>query len=147
MRFSGVSQNRISHGGDSSKSHLLLHKNGDSSPTVEELTVSKISSAADTNLAWISYLSACSTAQIRALEYANEGIPISSALQVTGFAHAIGSLWQVDDEICGEVVGKFYEALTKACSQHFCDRAVAESIRSAVRAGSHQFQFPKKLLG
>ena len=122
----------MSHGGDPSKSHLLLQKDGDSGPAVDELTVSKISSADDTNLAWISYLSACSTAQTRAPKLADEGIHISSALQVAGFSHVIGSLWQVDDEICVKVAGKFYEALTQACSQHFCDRAVAESIRSAV---------------
>lgn len=122
----------MSHGGDFSKSHLLLQKNGDSGPAVDELIVSKISSADDTNLAWISYLSVCSTAQTRAPKLADEGIHISSALQVAGFAHVIGSLWQVDDKICVDVAGKFYEALTKACSQHFCDRAVAESIRSAI---------------
>jgi hypothetical protein len=122
----------MSHVGDPSKSHLLLQKAGDSGPVVDELTVSKLLSVEDASLAWIAYVSACSTAQISASKLADEGIHISSALQIAGFAHVIGSLWRVDDGVCVKVASKFYKALIESQSQQLCNRAVAEALRSAV---------------
>lgn len=123
----------MSHGSDPSKSHLLLQKDDDSGEAkVDELTVSRISSVNRTSLAWISYLSACSTASINATGFGDEGIHISSALQVAGFAHVIGSQWRLDDDVCVKVAGKFYEVLIGKEPQQLCNRAVAEALRAAV---------------
>jgi len=118
---------------DPSRSHLLLQVNDESGhPKVDELTVSRVSSVENARLAWISYLSACSTAQINASKFADEGIHISSALQVAGFAHVIGCQWRVEDKVCVKVAGYSYEAFMGRDRQRLCNRAVAQALRTAI---------------
>ncbi|OQV00564.1 CHAT domain-containing protein [Cladophialophora immunda] len=122
-----------SHSRDPSRSHLLLQKHDEAGrPKVDELTVSRISSADRAGLAWIAYLSACSTAQISAAKFADEGIHISSALQVAGFAHVVGCLWRVEDSVRVEVAGYFYDAIIGRERRQLDNRDVAEALRTAV---------------
>jgi hypothetical protein len=81
---------------DPSESHLLLLNNSQSQPTIDELTVRRISE----KRAWIAYLSACSTAEINAGHLADEVLHLVSGFQVAGFGHVIGSLWSADDATC-----------------------------------------------
>ncbi|KAL2816549.1 CHAT domain-containing protein [Aspergillus granulosus] len=95
---------------DPSQSCLLLQKDG----TVDKLTVSQISSTTSNKLAWIAYLSACSTAQVRSRNLADEKLHIASAFQVAGFLHVIGSLWQTKDRVCVKVAEYFYKSLIES---------------------------------
>jgi CHAT domain-containing protein len=115
-----------------SDSHLLLQRIGVSGPVVDRLTVSSITNIEKPGRAWIAYLSACSTAEVKASSLADEGLHIVSAFQVAGFAHVIGSLWSVDDDVCAQVARLFYEDLTKSSKTLYSNRSVAAALRSAV---------------
>lgn len=80
--------------------------------------------------AWLAYLSACSTSTTRSAQLADEALHISGALQVAGFTHVVGSLWNVKDKVCVALAEAFYTALVEA--QELCDAAVAEALRTAV---------------
>jgi hypothetical protein len=122
----------LSHKTDPSNSHLLLQKDDESGPVVDKLTVSKIFGVDKSGSAWISYLSACSTAEVKDSKLADEGIHISSVLQIAGFAHVIGSLWSVEDKVCVQIAKNFYEALIQSDGNQSRNRAVAQALRSAV---------------
>lgn len=114
------------------QSHLILQKNGEQGIVIDKLSVSKILGLKESRFAWISYLSACSTADTRGSELADEGLHISSALQLAGFAHVIGSLWVVDDTVSVLVAGLFYKNLILKRKLGLGNRAVAEALREAV---------------
>lgn len=114
-----------------SNSHLLLHKQTPSGAAVGELTLQHISESQSTGRSRIAYLSACSTAEVRAGSFADEALHIVSAFQVVGFGHVVGSLWSVDDETSVEVAKLFYESLRDGNGQ-ITNRAVAEALRRAV---------------
>ena len=59
----------------------------------------------------VAYLSACSTAEIKVRNLADESIHLASAFQLAGFMHVIGTLWAADDSAAVEIAGKFYEGL------------------------------------
>jgi CHAT domain-containing protein len=88
-------------------------KESKSGVTVDKLTVSQISVETEgkDNRAWLAFLSPCSTAEVTVPEFAEEGLHLTSAFQLAGFAHVVGSLWPVDDNICVDVAQKFYERL------------------------------------
>ncbi|KAH8807488.1 CHAT domain-containing protein [Xylogone sp. PMI_703] len=113
------------------ESHLLLQKNGNSA-AVDKLSVSKIMGLETSHFAWISYLSACSTAESRAAELADESLHLSSAFQLAGFAHVIASRWRVDDTICVDVASSFYKNLIAKPDKLAQNRAVAEALREAI---------------
>jgi hypothetical protein len=117
---------------DPSQSHLLLEKVTENGKEVDKLTVSRMLSLGGVRRAWIAYLSACSTASMRASRLADEGLHTSGALQISGFAHVIGSLWPVDDEVCVDVARVFYEHLIKPQGQPGQNRRVAMALRAAV---------------
>jgi len=117
---------------DPSNSHLLLQKSSDSGPVVDRLTVSTLLGATAQGRAWIAYLSACSTAEIRVKSLADESIHMASAFQVAGFAHVIGSLWPANDEVCVRVAELFYKSLLRRSSTTDPNRAVAAALRDAV---------------
>ena len=61
--------------------------------------------------AQIIYLSACSTAEMKARNLVNESIHLASTFQLSGFQHVIGTLWGADNNAAVEVASKFYEGL------------------------------------
>jgi tetratricopeptide (TPR) repeat protein len=117
---------------DPSNSHLLLQKSSASGPVVDRLTVSTLLGATAQGRAWIAYLSACSTAEIRVKSLVDESIHMASAFQVAGFAHVIGSLWPADDDVCVRVAELFYKSLVMCKSTADPNRAVAAALREAV---------------
>ncbi|WP_238006524.1 CHAT domain-containing protein [Dactylosporangium sp. AC04546] len=56
------------------------------------------------------YLSACSTADATP-SLADQAIHLTSAFQVLGYRHVVGTLWPVNDRIAQTVAGSFYAAL------------------------------------
>jgi hypothetical protein len=117
---------------DPSNSHLLLQKSSALGLVVDRLTVSTLLGATAQGRAWIAYLSACSTAEIRVKSLVDESIHMASAFQVAGFAHVIGSLWPADDDVCVRVAELFYKSLVMCKSTADPNRAVAAALREAV---------------
>jgi tetratricopeptide (TPR) repeat protein len=113
------------------ESHLLFQKTGPSGPVLDRLTVSSILNMTTLGRAWIAYISACSAAEVKAQELADEGLHIVSAFQVAGFAHVIGSLWSVDDDVCVDLAEVFYERLISSDDQRSIS-SVAAAFHAAV---------------
>ncbi|KAI9035930.1 CHAT domain-containing protein [Aspergillus affinis] len=124
--------------GNPSESHLLLqhHSNSDnpsSTPGVERLTVQQISDHVASQ-ARITFLSACSTAQITAEKLTYEAIHLASAFQVA-VGHLIASMWSANDDACPEVARHFYGQLLAQFQEGripFSNRSVAEALHNAV---------------
>ncbi|KAL4811962.1 CHAT domain-containing protein [Aspergillus spinulosporus] len=113
---------------DPLQSYLLLQKDG----VLDKLTVSRISNKVSQKSAWIAYLSACSTAQVRATNLANKSLHIASAFQMSGFPHVIGSLWPTDNAACIKVAEYFYTYLFNNNKTTVSNLAVASALRDAV---------------
>ncbi|KAH8648230.1 CHAT domain-containing protein [Ilyonectria robusta] len=94
--------------GENPLASLLLLKDWKQDP----LTVGSL---LDTNLTskspFLAYLSACGTSQIRHERSIDESIHLTSAFQLAGFRHVVGTLWEVDDELCVRMARLMYEFL------------------------------------
>ena len=115
------------------QSALLLGRN-----VLERLTVEDIMKMDfDTHgHAPVAYLSACSTAEIKVQNLADESIHLASAFQLAGFMHVVGTLWAADDDAAVEIAGKFYEGLEFYDRQLFDQRgsgSVAYALHYAVQ--------------
>jgi CHAT domain-containing protein len=117
---------------DPFNSHLLLQQSSTANPTVDRLTVADISKVDTLGQAWIAYLSACSTAEVKAKDLGDESLHISSAFQVIGIPHVIGSLWSVKDHVCVRMAELFYSNITSKHRSQDTNRAVAEALHTAV---------------
>ncbi len=116
----------VSDPSDPSRSRLLLHDH-----TKDPLTVASLSPV-NLRHAQLAYLSACRTASIDQAELIDEAIHLTSAFQLAGFPHVIGTLWEIDDEIAVRVTREFYSGLRT--DQNVLDtRRTAQSLHSAVR--------------
>ena len=110
-----------------SKSCLLL-QDWESIPlTVEDLRNHRLQE----NPPFLGYLSACSTGANEADRLVDEGIHLVSALQLAGFRHVIGTLWEVSDEHCVDVAKVVYETLR---DEGMTDIAVCRGLHRAIRA-------------
>jgi tetratricopeptide (TPR) repeat protein len=117
---------------DPFNSHLLLQQSSTANPTVDRLTVADISKVDTLGQVWIAYLSACSTAEVKAKDLGDESLHISSAFQVIGIPHVIGSLWSVKDHVCVRMAELFYSNITSKHRSQDINRAVAEALHTAV---------------
>ncbi|KAF5632703.1 TPR domain protein [Fusarium sp. NRRL 52700] len=79
-----------------------------SKPLVGRLTAQEISNNHVLGKAQIAYLSACSTAEVKAEKFPGAALHIASAFQVAGFGHMIGLLWSTDDNTCVEMAKFFF---------------------------------------
>jgi tetratricopeptide (TPR) repeat protein len=118
---------------DPMASHLLLQKEDGNKKSVDKLTISALLNASVQPHAWIAYLSACSTAEVRTQKLADESLHLTSAFQMAGFAHVIGSLRPADDQICAQVARLFYSFLVNNEDSMDLNRAVPEALNYAVR--------------
>ena len=117
----GHSDNR-----DPSQSFLLLEdwKN-------DRLTVATL---LETNLRkhspFLAYLSACGTGQIKNERLIDESIHLISACQLAGFRHVIGTLWDVNDELCVDMARITYEGMRDG---GMTDESVCRGLHKATR--------------
>jgi CHAT domain-containing protein len=88
-----------------SNSHLLVQDHGNQPLTVLDIT------RLDLREAELAFLSACHTARTRAT-LPDEAIHISSAFQLAGYPHVIGTLWSINDSVAVRVADRFYDHLT-----------------------------------
>ncbi|MEU3643267.1 CHAT domain-containing protein [Lentzea sp. NPDC034063] len=90
---------------DPSQSRLLLHDHLTTPLTVASLATISLDHAR------LAYLSACETALNTSGHLLDEAIHLTSAFQLAGFPHVIGTLWALDDEIAVEIAEDFYRGL------------------------------------
>lgn len=114
------------------ESHLLLQKEVDGKATLDKLTMLEVSKLTAEQQLWVAFLSACSTVQVKANEFADEGLHLASAFQVAGFAHVIGALWSANDDACARIAGEFYTELIKKNKKEVGQRVVAEALWQAL---------------
>lgn len=123
FHFAGHGQTNTS---DPFKSALLLSE-GNSNPM-------RVSDLLDINLRenapFVAYLSACGTGQMEDQELFDEVIHLISAYQLAGFRHVIGTLWDVDDKICGEMARITYEQMVH---DEMTDESVCLGLHKATR--------------
>ncbi|MEU9247789.1 CHAT domain-containing protein [Streptomyces sp. NPDC048385] len=91
---------------DPSRGLLLLHDHATAPLNVASLA------AVSLDQARLAYLSACSTAVTGSPDLIEEAVHLASALQLAGFPHVIGTLWEVDDFFAVELAESFYTHLT-----------------------------------
>ncbi|KUN57212.1 hypothetical protein AQJ46_48445 [Streptomyces canus] len=110
---------------DPSKSLLLLHDHAKAPLTVASLA------PVDLDQAQLAYLSACRTAAVDATSLLDEAIHRTSAFQLAGFSHVIGTLWEIDDQVAVRVAKAFYDGLNTDSGVD-CRKA-AKALHDAVR--------------
>lgn len=98
----------ISEVTDPSRSRLLLHDHRETPLTVASLSALRLDQAR------LAYLSACSTAISASSSLVDEAIHLTSAFQLAGYRHVIGTLWPVYDQIAAGVADRFYRTLISA---------------------------------
>ncbi|MFC8916917.1 CHAT domain-containing protein [Streptomyces sp. NPDC057116] len=118
----------VSEPADPSNGRLLVHDH-----TTRPLTVRAISRL-DLPAARLAVLSACETARGGG-ELADEAIHITSAFQLAGYPHAVGTLWPVHDVVAVRVTRLLYREL---CTEgpggepELDDTRTAEALHRAV---------------
>jgi tetratricopeptide (TPR) repeat protein len=79
---------------------------------------------------FLGLLSACSTGANEAIQLLDERIHIAGSLQLAGFRHVIGTLWEVNDSYCVEVARTVYETIR---DEGMTDLTVCRALQKAVR--------------
>ncbi|WP_079423472.1 CHAT domain-containing protein [Streptomyces katrae] len=123
---------------DPSRSLLLLHDHADDPLTVAGLA------AVELGRARLAYLSACRTAAVDTAELLDEAIHLTSAFQLVGFPHVIGTLWEIDDELAVTVAELFYDALGNGTGGLDPDRS-AYALHRAVRLIRDGYDLPASM--
>ncbi|OTA93381.1 hypothetical protein M434DRAFT_395645 [Hypoxylon sp. CO27-5] len=98
---------------------------------------------------FLAYLSACGTGEIAVSKFYDENIHLVSACQLAGFRHVIGTLWEVNDELCVDIAKITYEGII---SGGMTDESVCRGLHQATRTlrerwlrSSHGARSKKKL--
>ncbi|CAI6091411.1 unnamed protein product [Clonostachys chloroleuca] len=113
------------HPSDPSYSSLLLGGGG------KQLTVSTLLKMnLWTRMPFLAYLSACGTGRMNHHELIDEALHLISAFQLAGFRHVIGTMWEVNDELCVEVAGSTYQWMK---SHSMSDASVSEGLHRTIR--------------
>ena len=116
-----------SHPSDPSKSLLLLHDH-----RTAPLTVASLAPVQHDRLQLV-YLSACRTAVTPAAKLLDEAIHLTSAFQLAGSKHVIGTLWEINDALAADIAATFYSHLRTPKAAIDTDRAAC-ALHQAVRA-------------
>ncbi|KAH7018869.1 CHAT domain-containing protein [Ilyonectria destructans] len=112
--------------GDPSKSCLLLEDWETDRFTIETLMEMNLHA----NPPFLAYLSACGTGQVTVGRFIDESIHLTSACQLAGFRHVIGTLWKVNDEVCVNMSKLTYREMLKG---GMTDESVCLGLHKATR--------------
>lgn len=115
---------------DPSRSLLLLHDHD-----IDPLTVASLASVQHDDLQLV-YLSACRTAITTTL--LNEAIHLTTAFQLSGSRHVIGTLWEINDAIAVQIAASFYRGLGSRPDDLDPDQA-AHALHRAIRAARDDY--------
>ncbi|KAJ4116138.1 hypothetical protein NW768_011110 [Fusarium equiseti] len=110
-----------------SMSYLKLGGGKDGLLTVSELMNLNLSK----DPPFLAYLSACETGRFKDVRYADESLHLIGACQTSGFRHVIGTLWEVQDDLCVDVAAAVYKGIL---DHGTTDRAVSQGLHDALRA-------------
>ena len=137
----------LSNPNDPSESGLILQTacTGTEEPRQDILNV-RTACQAYLPHAEIAYLSACSTAQNRAVRLSDEVLHIVSGFQVAGFQHVIGCLWPSDDKLCVDIAKTFYFGLSQSGNMRYDDRSVALALHKAIMKIQESDEYRKRPL-
>ncbi|MFC7303954.1 CHAT domain-containing protein [Streptomyces monticola] len=113
---------------DPSRSRLLLHDHATTPLTVAALA------RTDLDRAQLAYLSACSTAAVRNPLLLDEAIHLTSAFQLAGFPHVVGTLWPIDDRLAAEIAESFYLHLSTGTPRSPDPGRSAVALHHTIRA-------------
>lgn len=111
---------------DPARSRLLLLDHRTDPLTVADLDTVRLEGAR------LAYLSACRTALTESMDLVDESIHLTSAFQLAGFRHVVGTLWAVEDRFAADVAAAFYTELGSEPALE-TDRA-ARALHTATRA-------------
>lgn len=117
----------LSNWADPAMSRLLLHDHAS-----RPLTVIAISDL-DLTSADLAYLSACSTSDTNFV-MADEALHITSAFQLAGYRHVIGTLWPTGDYAAANIARSVYGHLTDQGARPPAVAETAVALHHAVRA-------------
>ncbi|WP_217441525.1 CHAT domain-containing tetratricopeptide repeat protein [Nocardia barduliensis] len=117
----------ISDSTDPSRSRLLLRDH-----TTKPLTVSTVA-AIHLDDARLAYLSACQTALTTDQRFIDEAIHLTSAFQLAGYRHVVGTLWAVNDSASAHIAEHFYAGLSATQSPVPDIDHAAHALHHAVR--------------
>jgi CHAT domain-containing protein len=88
--------------------------------------------------AQLAYLSSCSTALTGTAELADEAIHLTTAFQLAGYPHVIGTMWVIGDRSATMVADAFYGYLATRLGNIDTTRA-ADALHHAIRAMRDRF--------
>ncbi|MEV1065119.1 CHAT domain-containing protein [Streptomyces sp. NPDC050263] len=111
-----------------SQSQLLLHDHATSPLTISALTQVNLTRAQ------LAFLSACSTADPGSDDLLDEAIHLTSAFQLAGFPHVVGTLWPIDDRLAAEIAESFYIRLAAGPSGALDPDQSATALHQTIRA-------------
>jgi hypothetical protein len=111
---------------DPPKSHLLLGDEQNAPLTVATLLEMNIRK----NSPFLAYLSACGTGQIMDKKFFDESIHLISAFQLVGFRHVVGTLWEVNVDLCVDMARITYEGIKDGDMD---DNSVCRGLHNATR--------------
>lgn len=111
---------------DPSRSQLLLKDWQHNALTVNDLRDNKLQD----DPPFLAFLSACSTGANEVDTLVDEGIHLAGALQLAGFRHVVGTMWEVSDSLCVNVAKVFYEMLL---ANRMTDESVALCLHKSIR--------------
>ncbi|MEV8313730.1 CHAT domain-containing protein [Streptomyces sp. NPDC059900] len=116
----------VSDAADPSRSRLLLRDHQDRPLTVAGLAPVALDGAE------LAYLSACRTAVGESTDLVDEAIHLTTAFQLAGFRHVVGTLWEIDDRFAAHLADAFYADLVTEAGTADTGRA-ARALHAAVR--------------
>ncbi|MDT0328237.1 CHAT domain-containing protein [Nocardiopsis lambiniae] len=128
------------HPEDPSLSRLVLADDASSPLTVARLGTVGLDRAR------LAYLSACETAAVQVPDLLDESIHVSTAFQLAGFPHVVGTLWAIDDEVSVVIADEFYARLREDGGGPDPARA-ARALHGAIRAVRDGAGLPPELAG
>ncbi|KAF5979436.1 hypothetical protein FCOIX_5264 [Fusarium coicis] len=79
---------------------------------------------------FLAYLSACETRASDKIQLLDESLDLTSAFQLAGFRHVVGTLWVVSDQRCVDVAKEFYEVIQK---EGLKDTSISLGLHLAIR--------------
>jgi tetratricopeptide (TPR) repeat protein len=109
-----------------SRGMLVLHDH-----EVNPLTVASLAPVRLTH-AQLAFLSACQTSRNTSAELSDESIHLTSAFQLAGYPHVIGTLWQIYDSFAADIAEAFYDRL-RTGPRVFATGSAAEALHDAIR--------------